>query len=58
VGSSDPPPEEGSWELVIAMLRGIGAASLVIVVIGVIAIERKPPEPEEAIEDGILPYTK
>jgi hypothetical protein len=53
-----PTPDEGTWTLVIAMLGAIGVAALVIVVIGVIAIKRKPPEPEEAIEDGILPYTE
>jgi hypothetical protein len=53
----EPEPDEGTWALVIAMLGGIGAAALIIVVIGVIAIKRKPPEPEEVIEDSIPPYT-
>jgi hypothetical protein len=54
----DPESEGGTWALVIAMLGGIGAAALVIVVIGIIAIKRKPPEPEEVIEDSLQPYTE
>jgi hypothetical protein len=50
--------DEATWSLVVAMLGGIGAAALVIIVIGVIAIKSKPAEPEEVIEDSIPAYTE
>jgi hypothetical protein len=49
---------QGTVSLVVAMLGGIGAAALIIVVIGIIAIGSKEPEPDDAGEESVPAYTE
>jgi hypothetical protein len=51
---TEKPDKTGLY--VLGIVAGISLVALVIVIVGVIAIKRKPPEPEETIEDS-MPYT-
>jgi hypothetical protein len=55
--NSDGEGGRSIWALVIAILGGIGVVGLVIVVIGMIVIKKKPSEIEGGIKDRMQPYT-
>jgi predicted lipid-binding transport protein (Tim44 family) len=51
-----PTPEKPSAALIGGLVGGIVGASLIIIIIGLIAIKRKPPEQDDVMEES-MPYT-